>query len=138
MLCSTVPYYLIEKSLAISFTLERNWEIVTQERLLHVIHFSRPTVSTPRRTMNHILQTMTYCLLSAQQKPGVDLVWQLTRGRRQGLQSIRAKHLERKLSGIGGERKNSAMTARKLVGGRQKTNNENMVRKFEGYKILVG
>ena len=85
-----------------------------------------------------VVQTMTYCLLSAQQKPGVDLVWQLTRGRRQGLQSIRAEHLERKLSGIRKKRKISSMTARTLVGGRQKTNNENMVRKFEEYEILVG
>ena len=37
-----------------------------------------------------------------------------------------------------GKRKISAVTARELVGGRQKTNNEDMVRKFEGYKILVG
>ena len=32
----------------------------------------------------------------------------------------------------------SAVTVRKLVGGRQKTNNESVVRKFEGSKILVG
>ena len=37
-----------------------------------------------------------------------------------------------------GERKISAVTARKLVGGQQKTNNENAVRKFERNKILVG
>ena len=32
----------------------------------------------------------------------------------------------------------SGVTARKFVVGRQQTNNESMVRKFEGYKILVG
>ena len=30
------------------------------------------------------------------------------------------------------------MTAWEFVGGRKRTNNESMVRKFEGYKILVG
>jgi len=37
-----------------------------------------------------------------------------------------------------GKRKISAVKARKLVGGRQKTNNESVVRKFEGNEILVG
>ena len=37
-----------------------------------------------------------------------------------------------------GERKISAVTTRKLVVGRQKTNNESFARKFEGNTILVG
>ena len=32
----------------------------------------------------------------------------------------------------------NGVTALEFVGGRQKTNNESLVRKFEGYKILVG
>ena len=32
----------------------------------------------------------------------------------------------------------NGVTVWEFVGGRQKTNNESMVRKFEGYKILVG
>ena len=91
-----------------------------------------------RRTVNHILWTMVHYLLSAQQRPRVDLVWQVSGGTRQGLQSIRAKHLERKLSGIGKKGKISTMTARKLVWGRQETKNKSVVRKFEGNKILAG
>ena len=36
------------------------------------------------------------------------------------------------------KREISAVTARKLAGCRQKTANEDMLWKFEGYKILVG
>ena len=32
----------------------------------------------------------------------------------------------------------SRVIAWEFVGGQQKTNNESMMRKFEGYKILVG
>ena len=37
-----------------------------------------------------------------------------------------------------GKRQMSGVTVREFVGGRQKTNNESMVRKFERYKNLVG
>ena len=55
-----------------------------------------------------------------------------------GAATTRAKHMEGKLSGIGWKRKTSAMTARNLMGGRQNTNDESVVQKFEGNKILVG
>ena len=82
---------------------------------------------------------MTQYLLSAQQRLQVDLAGQLTRGRRQGLQSTKAKHLERKLSGIK-KKENKCNDSAGLCsrGPTQKTNNESVVWKFEGNKILVG